>query len=91
MHTGYRLISQIKNRIETRHAYRVQTNLAKADMLSHYKTFYNQPGMINTNINRYNSVTLDDINKAADKYLKNAGRVILNYLPKPGRTDEEAG
>jgi len=86
-----RELEKIKNRIETRHAYRLQTNLAKADMLSHYKTFYNQPGMINTNINRYNSVTLDDINKAADKYLKNAGRVILNYLPKPGRTDEEAG
>ena len=85
-----RELEKIKNRIETRHAYRVQTNLAKADMLSHYETFYNEPGMINTNINRYNSVTLDDIHNAAEKYLKNAGRVILNYLPKPGYTESEA-
>ncbi|NOS83829.1 MAG: insulinase family protein [Ignavibacteria bacterium] len=84
-----RELEKIKNRIETRHAYRVQTNLAKADMLSHYKTFYNDPGMINTNIERYNSITLDDMNRAADKYLKNAGRVILNYIPKPGSTVTE--
>ncbi len=85
-----RELEKIKNRIETRHAYRVQTNLARADMLSHYKTFYNEPGMINTNIERYNSITLDDIHSAAEKYLKNAGRVILNYLPKPGSTEAEA-
>lgn len=84
-----RELDKIKNRIETRHAYRVQTNLAKADMLSHYKTFYNDPGMINTNIVRYNSVTLEDIHNAAEKYLRNAGRVILNYIPKPGNAETE--
>lgn len=78
-----RELEKIKNRIETRHAYRVQTNLAKADMLSHYKLFYDEPEMINTNMKKYSSVTLDDIHFAAEKYLKNAGRVILNYLPKP--------
>lgn len=79
-----RELDKIKNRIETRHAYRVQTNLAKADMLSHYATFYDEPGMINTNIEKYISITLDDIHSAAEKYLKNAGRVILNYIPQPG-------
>ncbi|MEO8513050.1 MAG: pitrilysin family protein [Ignavibacteria bacterium] len=74
-------LDKIKNRIETRHAYRMQTNLSKADMISHYKTFYNDPFMINTNIENYMSVTLKDIEQAAVKYLKKSGRVILNYLP----------
>ncbi len=74
-------LDKIKNRIETRHVYRMQTNLSKADMISHYKIFYNDPYMINTNIDNYMQVTLQDIQEAAEKYLKNRGRVILNYLP----------
>jgi predicted Zn-dependent peptidase len=74
-------LDKIKNRIETRHVYRMQTNLSKADMLSHYKTFYNDPHMINTNIDNYMAVTLEDIQNAAVEYLKDKGRVILNYLP----------
>jgi zinc protease len=77
-----RELEKIKNRIETRHVYRLQTNLAKADSLSHYKTFYDKPGLINTNIDRYMSVTLEDMQRVSEKYLKNAGRVILEYLPK---------
>lgn len=75
-------LEKIMNRIETRHVYRMQTNLSKADMISHYKTFYNDPYMINTNIDKYMEITLDDIQAAAEKYLKNQDRVILNYLPK---------
>ena len=37
--------------------------------------------MINTNIDNYMQVTLNDIQVAEEKYLKNQGRVILNYLP----------
>ncbi len=59
----------------------MQTNLSKADMISHYKTFYNDPYMVNTNIDNYMKVTLGDMQEAAEKYLKNKGRVILNYLP----------
>ena len=77
-----RELTKIKNRIETRNIYRLQTNLSKADMLSHFKTFYNTPGMINSNLSRYMSVTLDDIQNAAKKYLSGSGRVILEYLPK---------
>lgn len=75
-------LDKIKNRIETRHVYRMQTNLSKADMITHYKTFYNDPNMVNTTIDNYMSVTLEDIQAAAEQYLHGKGRVILNYLPK---------
>lgn len=75
-------IEKVKNRIETRNIYKLQTNLSKADILSHYKIFYNDPMLINTNINKYMDVTISDIVNYSEKYLLNAGRVILNYLPK---------
>jgi len=75
-------LEKIKNKVETRHAYRLQTNLSKADILSHYKIFYNNPGLINTNIENYYKVTLNDIKHSAIKYLDSSNRVVLNYLPK---------
>jgi predicted Zn-dependent peptidase len=77
-----RELQKIKNRIETRYAYRLQTNLSKADALSHYKMFYNNPGLINTNIENYNSIGLNDLRESAIKYLDKSNRVVLNYLPK---------
>jgi zinc protease len=41
-------LEKVKNRIETRHAYRMQTNLSRADLLSHYEIFYNNASMINS-------------------------------------------
>lgn len=75
-------LEKIKNRTETRFAYRIQSITNKADLLAHYKTFYNNPSLINTNINRYLNVTLEDIREAASKFLVKENRVQLNYLPK---------
>lgn len=75
-------IAKVKNRIETRNIFKLQTNLSKADMLSHFKTFYNDPMLINTNTENYMGVTIDEIREYSEKYITNAGRVILNYLPK---------
>ncbi|MCC6864700.1 MAG: insulinase family protein [Ignavibacteria bacterium] len=74
--------TKVKNRTETRHIYKMQTNLSKADMFSHYKLLYNDPSMVNKIIERYNKVTIEDIMKAANEYINGKGRVILNYLPK---------
>lgn len=75
-------LQKIKNRIETRNAFRMQTNLAKADMLAHYKTFFNNPGLVNILPEHYAGVTLDNIRDSAIKFLDEKHRVTLNYLPK---------
>jgi predicted Zn-dependent peptidase len=75
-------LEKVKNRIETRHAYRMQTNLSKADLLTHYKIFYDNPGMINSYTDNYRNITIKDIAEASEKYLLNSGRVILNYIPR---------
>jgi len=77
-----RELEKIQNRIETRHTFKMQTNLSKADMLGHYIALYNDASMVNSNIARFRAVTLEGLQSSASKYLNNTNRVILNYLPK---------
>jgi len=75
-------IQKAKNKAEAKFIYRRQTIQAKADLLAHYKTFYNNPGLINTVIMNYANITKDEVSDAANKYLRNNNRVVLYYLPK---------
>ena len=75
-------IEKAKNKIETRFTYRTQSILFKADLLAHFKCFYNNPEMINQIIKKYDSVTRDDIIASAGEFLKPENRVVLVYLPK---------
>lgn len=75
-------LEKVKNRIETRHVYRLQTNLSKADMLSHYKTFYDNASLVNSLHDKYRKVTAESIMHSASEYLKPGKRVVLNYVPK---------
>jgi len=53
-----------------------------ADNLAEYHIFHGDAGLINTEIERYMSVTPDDIVRVAKEYLRNDNRVVLYYLPK---------
>lgn len=77
-------LEKIKNKVETRNTFRMQTNLSRADLLSHYEIFYGDAGLVNSNIDNYMSVTLDELKEAAIKYIDNSRRVVLNYLPSGG-------
>lgn len=54
-----------------------------AESLSTYYLFYGNTDLINTEIDRYMSVTREDIREAAQKYFVPSNRVSLTYLPKP--------
>ena len=75
-------LQKAKNRIETKSYFRKQYILAKADLLAHYKTFYNNPGLINTVHNNYLSVTEEDILNFSKKFLRKENRVELLYCPE---------
>ena len=77
-----RELQKAKNRIETKSHFRKQYILSKADLLAHYKTFYNNPGLINTNHNKYLSVTEEEILEYSKKFLKKENRVELLYYPE---------
>ena len=52
------------------------------ESLADYHTYYGDANYINTEIERYRSVTREDIQRVAKKYLVKDNRVVLRYLPK---------
>ncbi len=74
-------LEKAKNKIESALVARRQTVQGKADLLAHYYTFFKNPGLIDTEIERYRKVTAEDVKRVVQKYLSHENRVILHYLP----------
>lgn len=74
-------IEKAKNRIETKHTFRKQSILFKADLLGHFKCFYNDPALLNHVLKKYNGVTKDEIIAVSREFLIESNRVSLVYLP----------
>jgi zinc protease len=53
-----------------------------ADRLADYHIFHGDAGLINSEIERYMSVTKEDIVRVAKTYLHSDNRVVLHYLPQ---------
>ncbi len=53
-----------------------------AESLANYKMYYGDTNLINTELERYLSVTKEDIMNAAKTYFNKDNRVVIYYLPK---------
>lgn len=53
-----------------------------AENLANNHVYYGSAGMINQELDKYLSVTREDIQRVAKKYLTQDARIILKYLPK---------
>jgi len=54
----------------------------RADRLSMYATLFDEPGLVNTILGRYLSVTAEQIRDVAAAVFRADNRVVLTYLPK---------
>ena len=61
-----------------------------AESLANYHVYFGDANLINTEIERYNKVTREDLRRVANKYLNPENRVVLYYLPKGEQAGEEA-
>jgi zinc protease len=73
-----KLLNQTENDFVSRNT----TMAGISESLATYYTFYRDPGLINTEIEKYLAVTPEDIVEVARKYLVPENRVVLYYLPK---------
>lgn len=53
-----------------------------AESLPYYRVFLGNTNLINTELSNYRSVTREDLQAAAQKYLTRSNRVVIYYLPK---------
>ena len=62
----------------------------RADRLSMYATLFDDPGLINTMLPRYLTVTGEQIRDACRAVFRADNRVVLTYVPVAGETAETA-
>ncbi len=73
---------KLKNQIENDFVSGNSTVAGIANSLARYHVLLGDTDLINSEIERYNKVTIDDIQRVAKKYLVANNRVVLYYLPK---------
>ncbi len=73
---------KIKNQIESGFVTANGTMAGVAESLANYEVYFGDADLINTELGRYNKVTIQDIIAVANKYLIKDNRVVLYYVPK---------
>ncbi|MFA7325863.1 MAG: pitrilysin family protein [Candidatus Kapaibacterium sp.] len=74
-------LTKAKNIVEASSVMSNKNTLSKAMSIARYWAYYGEPGMINTEIDKYLEVSLDDIKRVAKKYLDTDKKIILTYMP----------
>ncbi len=75
-------LQKLKNQVENEFVNQNATMAGIAENLANYHVYFGDANLINTEIDRYNKVTREDLLRVAGKYLKKENRVVLYYLPK---------
>ncbi|MCG6958156.1 MAG: insulinase family protein [Gemmatimonadetes bacterium] len=78
-------LQKVKAGLELQTVSRLQSNLAKANLLEEGSVFHDDPGYFQKDLANTLAVTADDVKRVANKYLTE-GRVVLSIVPM-GKVD----
>ncbi|MFH1197924.1 MAG: pitrilysin family protein [bacterium] len=79
---------KLRNQVENNFVNGNSTVSGIAESLANYSVYFGDANLINTEIDRYMKVTREDIKRVANQYLKKENRVVLYYLPKSAKPDQ---
>lgn len=73
-----------KAKNSTRRAFisNLQSSLSRAINLTQYAIYYNDPGLINARLDKVAAVTKEDVQRVANKYLRDTNRTVVITMPK---------
>ena len=81
-----REFQKVKNQITTDLVKNKGTMAGIAENLANFEVYFGDANLVNTELEKYNKVTREDVLKVAQKYLNKDNRVVLYYVPKPKET-----
>lgn len=66
-------------------------SLTRGITLGQLAVLYNDPNLINVQLDKFAAVTREDVQRVAQKYLKPTNRVVVITVPKTDKTKDEQG
>jgi predicted Zn-dependent peptidase len=75
-------LQKAKNTTRRNFISNLQISLSRAISLGQYATYYNEPSLINTRLDRVAAVTKEDVQRVANKYLVATNRTVVITMPK---------
>ena len=75
---------KVKNQIESDFVRGNSSMEGIAESLANYEVYFGDANLINTELERFNKVTRQDVMNVAKKYFVKENRIVLYYVPKPG-------
>lgn len=77
-----REFQKLQNQFENQMIQSYRTIASRVEALATNYTYYGETDRVNSEIDRYLSVSREDIQRVANTYLRKDNRVVLYYLPK---------
>lgn len=74
-------LKKAKNSIESQFILSKYQTIANASVLASYEAIFQDPGLINTDLQNYLKLDIKDIQKAAKKYFLNQNRILIFSYP----------
>jgi len=76
-------LQKAKNSARRSFINQLQFALNRAILIGQYTTYYNDPSLINTRLDKVAAVTKEDVQRVANKYLVDTNRTVVITMPKP--------
>lgn len=84
-----RELLKAKHRIETMYVRSIASLQSRADILNSFRVFSGKTDTVNQHLEKVQSVTLEDVQRVAAKYLTEHNTTMLYYLPYPKKSSEQ--
>jgi predicted Zn-dependent peptidase len=75
-------LEKVRIKLRRQQAQDLYSTRSRANALSHYAVYYNQPDLINTALDKIAEVNKADLQRVANAYLKEANRTVVTTVPK---------